>query len=53
MDGSVLVSLAMVHSLELVVLEEVELVVWVVLALLAVLVEHSACVALLVHESIG
>ena len=52
MGGSVLVSLAMVHSIELVVLEEVELVVRVVLAVLVVLIEHSACVALLVHESI-
>ena len=50
--SSVLVSLAMVHSIDLVVLEEVELVVRVVLAVLAVLVEHSACVALLVRESI-
>ena len=45
--GSMLVSLAMVHSIELVVLEEVELVVRVVLAVLAVLVEHSARAALL------
>ena len=45
--GSVLASLAMVRSMKLVMLEEVEL---VVEGALAVLVEHIACAVLLVHE---